>query len=138
MAPDNFDGKAGGNGRPFEGATLRPHRIIRETMAAVDMQKYCGAMAVQLATRLTVARIFWRKLNDIIVSVVRDTMIRQIETSIGAIENELRYQRTENEEEYVSNDNDSSAISYKGISFREYRSLCDSLCINVTMSRKEH
>lgn len=40
MAPDNLDGKAGANGRPFEGATLRLHRIIRETMAAGDMQRH--------------------------------------------------------------------------------------------------
>lgn len=40
MAPDNLDGKAGANGRPFEGATLRLHRIIRETMAAGDTQRH--------------------------------------------------------------------------------------------------
>lgn len=56
MAPDNLDVKARGNGRPFEGATLRPHRIIRETMAAGDMRRHCRALAARLATRLTVSR----------------------------------------------------------------------------------
>lgn len=53
MAPDNLDGKAGGNGRPFEGATLRPHRIIRETMAAGDMQRQNRAVPVQRVPGLT-------------------------------------------------------------------------------------
>lgn len=47
MAPDNLDGKGGTDGRPFEGATLRPHPIIRETMATGDMQKQCRTVAVQ-------------------------------------------------------------------------------------------
>lgn len=71
MAPDNLDGKAGANGRPFEGATLRLHRIIRETMAAGDMQRHGdttarrhGAVPVQRAPRLTTVRKHSWKLND--------------------------------------------------------------------------
>ena len=56
MAPDNLDGKARGNGRPFEGATLRPHRIIRETMAAGGMQRQSRAVPVQRVPGLTAVR----------------------------------------------------------------------------------
>lgn len=64
MAPDNLDGKAGGNGRPFEGATLRPHRIIRETMAAGDMQRHGGTISVQTRRLTAVKKLLW-KLNDV-------------------------------------------------------------------------
>lgn len=149
MAPDNLDGKAGANGRPFEGATLRLHRIIRETMAAGDMQRHGDTTARRhggTARCQCNAHQDWQRWGNVreswtirrIVSRVATSAKRSVKSTRSPVEDD----RFESNEEIrwkniVSDEETRTTIACERISFENYYSVRELFSVtNIKIVRR--